>query len=168
MVSSMPRPHFTPGKDPVPILQEAGWAPGPVWTGGRSPPHRDSIPDRPVRSQSLYRLSYPVHSREGGAVIGGFRCGGRYNGVVVAVVRVMTIVMVLAVLVIMAAMGIVRIATRKNYTERTRKEIQLILQIEVRHSVTVSIKAKDPMNRFYQKQWSHCSQSRGPCYRTNQ
>jgi len=32
--SSTPRPHFTPGKDPVPILQEAGWAPGPVWTGG--------------------------------------------------------------------------------------------------------------------------------------
>jgi hypothetical protein len=28
----MPRPHFTPGKDPVPIVQEAGWAPGPVWT----------------------------------------------------------------------------------------------------------------------------------------
>ena len=21
-----------PGKDPVPIVQEAGWAPGPVWT----------------------------------------------------------------------------------------------------------------------------------------
>jgi len=30
VVSNMPRPHFTPGKDPVPILQEAGWAPGPV------------------------------------------------------------------------------------------------------------------------------------------
>ena len=22
-----------PGKDPVPIVQEAGWASGPVWTG---------------------------------------------------------------------------------------------------------------------------------------
>jgi len=32
VVSSTPWPHFTPGKDPVPILQEAGWAPGPVWT----------------------------------------------------------------------------------------------------------------------------------------
>ena len=61
MVSSTPRPHFTPGKDPVPILQEAGWAPGPVWTGGKSRPHRDSIPDRPVRSQLLYRLSYQAH-----------------------------------------------------------------------------------------------------------
>ena len=33
-----------PGKDPVPIVQEAGWAPGPVWTGGKSRPHRNSIP----------------------------------------------------------------------------------------------------------------------------
>ena len=45
VVSSTPRPHFTPGKDPVPILQEAGWAPGPVWTGEKSRSHRDSIPD---------------------------------------------------------------------------------------------------------------------------
>jgi len=35
VVSSTPRPHFTTGKDPVPILQAAGWAPGPVWTGGK-------------------------------------------------------------------------------------------------------------------------------------
>ena len=63
MVSSTPRPHFTPGKDPVPILQEAGWAPGPVWTGGKSRPYRDSIRDRPARSQSLYRLSYPADRR---------------------------------------------------------------------------------------------------------
>jgi len=59
--SSTSRPHFTPGKDPVPIVQEAGWAPGRVWTGGKSRPHRDSIPDRVARSQTLYRLSYPVH-----------------------------------------------------------------------------------------------------------
>jgi len=63
VVSSTPRPHFTPGKDPVPILQEAGWAAGPVWTGGKSHPHRDSIPDRPARSQPLYRQSYPVHPK---------------------------------------------------------------------------------------------------------
>ena len=60
MVSSTPRPHFTPGKDPVPILLEAVWAPGPVWTDGKSRPHRDSTPDRPARSRSLYRLSNPV------------------------------------------------------------------------------------------------------------
>jgi len=40
----------TPGKDPVPIVQEAGWAPGPIWTGGKSRPHQDSIPARPTRS----------------------------------------------------------------------------------------------------------------------
>ena len=51
VVRSTPRPHFTPGKDLVPILQEAEWAPGPVWTGGKSRPHWDSIPDRPARSQ---------------------------------------------------------------------------------------------------------------------
>jgi hypothetical protein len=32
VVSSTPRPKFTPRKDSVPIVQEAGWAPGPVWT----------------------------------------------------------------------------------------------------------------------------------------
>jgi len=51
----------TPGKDLVSILQEVGWAPGPVWKGGKSPPHRNSIPDRPARSQSLNRLSYLTH-----------------------------------------------------------------------------------------------------------
>ena len=61
VVSSTLRPHFTPGKDAVPILEEDGWAPGPVWKGWKSRPHRDSIPNRPARSQSLYRLSYPAH-----------------------------------------------------------------------------------------------------------
>ena len=60
VVSSTPRPHFTPGKDPVPIVQEGGWASGPVWTGGKSRPHRQSIPDPPACSQSLYRLNYPA------------------------------------------------------------------------------------------------------------
>jgi len=36
-----------PGKDPVPIVQETGCASGPVWTGGKSCPHLDSILDRP-------------------------------------------------------------------------------------------------------------------------
>ena len=52
--------HASPGKYPVPIVQEAGWAPGLVWTGGKYRPHRNSILDRPVRNQSLYRLSYPA------------------------------------------------------------------------------------------------------------
>jgi hypothetical protein len=29
----MPWPPFTPRKDLVPIVQEAGWTPGSVWTG---------------------------------------------------------------------------------------------------------------------------------------
>ena len=62
VISSTPQPHFTPRKDPVPIVQEAGWAPGPVWTGGKSRPHRDSIPDRPARSQSLYRLRLYIYT----------------------------------------------------------------------------------------------------------
>ena len=45
-----PAALYPRGKDTVPILQEAGWAPGAIWTGGKSRPHRDSIPDRPAHS----------------------------------------------------------------------------------------------------------------------
>ena len=58
---SAPRPgRFTPGKDPVPIVQEAGWALGPVRKGAENLA-RTVIrsPDRPARSESLYRLRYP-------------------------------------------------------------------------------------------------------------
>jgi hypothetical protein len=72
-VSVTPRPYFTPGKDPVPIVQEAGWAPGPVWTraenlastGNRSP-------DCPARSQSLYRLGYPAHWPQMCLILGNY------------------------------------------------------------------------------------------------
>ena len=60
-----PRPLFPPGKDPVPIVQEAVWSSGPVWTGAEN--HASTgvrSPDRPARSQSLYRLRYPAHSEE--------------------------------------------------------------------------------------------------------
>jgi hypothetical protein len=51
---------FTPGIDPVPIVKEAGWAPGPVWAGAENlAPTGIRSPDRPARSESLYRLSYP-------------------------------------------------------------------------------------------------------------
>ena len=59
VVSSTPRPHFSPGKDLVPILQEAGWAPRPVWMGGKSRPHRDSIPGRPARSSVAILTEQP-------------------------------------------------------------------------------------------------------------
>jgi len=47
VVSSTPRPHFTLGKDPVPILQEAGWASGPVWTGA------ENLVPTGIRSQTV-------------------------------------------------------------------------------------------------------------------
>ena len=59
MISSTPRPHFTSGKDLVPILQKGGWAPGPVWTGGKSRPHQDSIPDRPARTSVAIPTELP-------------------------------------------------------------------------------------------------------------
>ena len=60
------RPHAlaasTPGKDPVPIVQEAGWASGPVWTGAENLAVTGiRSPDPPASSQSLYRLRYPAH-----------------------------------------------------------------------------------------------------------
>ena len=58
-VSLTPRLPFTPGKDPVHIVQEAGRAPGPVWTGAENLSSTGiRSPDRPTRSHSLYRLSY--------------------------------------------------------------------------------------------------------------
>jgi hypothetical protein len=63
VVSSTSLPYFTLGKDPVPIVQESGWAPGPVWTGAENlAPTGTRSPDHPARSQSLYRLSYPAHT----------------------------------------------------------------------------------------------------------
>jgi hypothetical protein len=61
--TSRPGRFLPPRKDPVPIVQEAGWVPGPVWTGAENlAPTVIRSPDRPSRSQSLYRLSYPVHT----------------------------------------------------------------------------------------------------------
>jgi len=58
-VSPTPRPPLPLGKTPVPILQEAGWVPVPVWTGGKSRPHWDSIPDRPARSSVAILTELP-------------------------------------------------------------------------------------------------------------
>jgi hypothetical protein len=50
-VSVTPRPLFTPRKDSVPIVQEAGWAPGLVWIGAENPAsHRDPRTIQPVAS----------------------------------------------------------------------------------------------------------------------
>ena len=47
-----PRPLFNPGKDLVPIVQEVGCTPGPVWTGAenRPPPGFDPRTVQPVDS----------------------------------------------------------------------------------------------------------------------
>ena len=63
---SMPRPGlFTPGGRPGTHCTRgwAGWAPGPGWTRTENlAPTRFRFPDRPARSESLYRLSYPGSS----------------------------------------------------------------------------------------------------------
>jgi hypothetical protein len=57
-VWSTPRPgRFTPGNYPVPIVQDAGWAPGWVWTGTENlapplfPPEFDPRTVQPVASR---------------------------------------------------------------------------------------------------------------------
>jgi hypothetical protein len=58
-----------PRKDPVPVVQEAGWAPGLVWTGAENlVPTRIRSLDRPARSQSLYRKVKQPHYRSGEAL----------------------------------------------------------------------------------------------------
>ena len=63
-VSVMPRPFLAPGKDPVPILQEAGWAPGPVWTGveNLAPPGFDPWTVQPVASHYTDYASRPTRT----------------------------------------------------------------------------------------------------------
>jgi hypothetical protein len=62
---SAPHPgRFTPGEDPVPNVQEAGWTPGPVWTCAKNlASTRIQTPDCPAHSQSLYQLSHPGFKR---------------------------------------------------------------------------------------------------------
>jgi hypothetical protein len=60
VASPTPRPLYPRERDPVPIVQEAGWAPGSVWTAAENlAPTGIRSPDRPARSESLYRLRYP-------------------------------------------------------------------------------------------------------------
>ena len=46
------------GKTRYPLYRRLGGPQGRSGRAEKSRPHRDSIPDRPARSQSLYRLSY--------------------------------------------------------------------------------------------------------------
>ena len=50
---------FTPGKDPVPIVQEGGWALEQVWIGAENLASTGiRSPDLQARSASLYRLRH--------------------------------------------------------------------------------------------------------------
>ena len=50
-----------PGKTWYQIVQETGWAPGPVWTGDENfAPAEIRSPDRPACSELLYRLRCPA------------------------------------------------------------------------------------------------------------
>jgi hypothetical protein len=60
--------RFTPGKDPVPIVQEAGWAPEPVWISAENltPPGLDPRTFQPVASRSTdYAIPAPSSISEG-------------------------------------------------------------------------------------------------------
>ena len=52
-VSLTPQLVFTPRKDPVLIVQEAGWVPGPVWTDAENlaPPGLDPRTVQPVANR---------------------------------------------------------------------------------------------------------------------
>ena len=59
---STPRPgRFSAGKDPLPIVSEDGWFPGPDWTGEENlVPTGIRYPDRRVRSESPTELFRPT------------------------------------------------------------------------------------------------------------
>ena len=59
MVNPIPLPLYPLEKDPLFILWETGWAPGPVWTGAESIAVTEiRSPDCPARSELLDRLQY--------------------------------------------------------------------------------------------------------------
>ena len=62
--ASRPGPLFTPREDPVPIVKEAGWAPGPVWTGAETlaPPGFDPRTVQPVASRYTDYATRPTDS----------------------------------------------------------------------------------------------------------
>jgi hypothetical protein len=58
VVNASPRPLYPRETDTVSIVQKAGWAPEPIWTGEESPaPSGILSPYRPTRRESLYRLN---------------------------------------------------------------------------------------------------------------
>ena len=61
--ASRPGRFLPPGKDSVSIVLEAGWAPGPVWTGAENlVPHRDSIYIFVTKKKQFY--VWPKHAAQ--------------------------------------------------------------------------------------------------------
>jgi hypothetical protein len=61
VLSFTPRPLYLRKGDPLPIVQEGRWSPGPVWTDADSF-HRDSVPgpSRPQQAAIPTELSRPT------------------------------------------------------------------------------------------------------------
>jgi len=54
----MPQPLYSPERELVPTIKEAGWAPGPAWMGMENLiPHWDSI----SRPSSPYKALFPLY-----------------------------------------------------------------------------------------------------------
>jgi len=65
---------FTPGKDPVPIVQDAEWASGPVWTGAKNLKKSKAIPV-PEVSRSLRLPDFRQSEHEGGKFVSSLTPG---------------------------------------------------------------------------------------------
>jgi len=65
-VSVTPWSRFTPGRDPVPSVQEAGWAPEPVWKGAKNlaPTGIRSRTIQPVASRYTDYATRPTQYRK--------------------------------------------------------------------------------------------------------
>ena len=64
VVSAKSQSIYLRETDAVPIVQEAGWTPGTVWTGAQNlAQYRDSIhgPSKPYRAAISTELSRPCH-----------------------------------------------------------------------------------------------------------
>ena len=63
MVNTTPRPLYPKERYPVPIIQEAAWAPGPVWIGveNLAPPGFDPRTVQPVGSRYTDYATRPVN-----------------------------------------------------------------------------------------------------------
>ena len=65
VVNSTPRPLYPQEGDPVPTVQEAGWARGPVWTGAENSPAPKFDPQTVQHIASRCTIyAIPVHEHE--------------------------------------------------------------------------------------------------------